>query len=514
MKKTLLTIIAALLLGGVVNAQDWGETDSHAKSSNTPIVASVTLDGNAVTPTADYRLGAFVGEELRGLAAPHTDNNFWIQVFYNQGTTETISFKLYDGTNEYTTCSVTKATQEEGWGTPSEPVVLDFATTQTMTQTTAMTSGWNWWSSFIEITNGAEALTMLENSLGTSGSRIQSSNDGRVDYYTYNGGIWYGQLESICNEQMYKVRTSAQLTSEFSGTSAVPSDHPITINNNWNWIGFPCNHEVSVEVAMSAFTPNHLDQIKSLNNGYTTYYNTGSVSMWYGTLNTLIPGEGYMYKSTSTESKTLTFQTGRGETVAENITPQGNVFLPEETSFSDNMTVTAVVDLEGNELRNSEYEVAVFVGNECRGSVKMMYVEPLDRYFAFLLIAGDEEQTMRFVLTDGKETSWSNDYLMYSSDATIGNLAEPTVLHFGPLGVNDNNDQYVNVFPNPTNGIFNIEGNNIRKVEIINAYGQIVYSKEIKAENIQLDLSNYSIGTYMLRVVTDNGISTKQIIKK
>ena len=83
MKKTLLTIIAALLLGGVVNAQGWGETDSHAKSSNTPIVASVTLDGEAVTPTADYRLGAFVNDSLRGIAAPHTDNNFWIQVFYN-----------------------------------------------------------------------------------------------------------------------------------------------------------------------------------------------------------------------------------------------------------------------------------------------------------------------------------------------------------------------------------------------------------------------------------------------
>ena len=46
MKKTLLTIIAALLLGGVVNAQSWGENpDSHAQPSNTPIVASITVNG-------------------------------------------------------------------------------------------------------------------------------------------------------------------------------------------------------------------------------------------------------------------------------------------------------------------------------------------------------------------------------------------------------------------------------------------------------------------------------------
>lgn len=123
MKKTLLTLIASLLLGGAVSAQNyWGnDPNSHAQSSNTPIVASVTLDGQAVDPNATYRLGAFVGEDLRGIAAQHSDNNFWIQVFYNQGTNETITFKFYDGTEEYTTCAVTKATQEEGWAHPVTP---------------------------------------------------------------------------------------------------------------------------------------------------------------------------------------------------------------------------------------------------------------------------------------------------------------------------------------------------------------------------------------------------------
>lgn len=511
MKKTLLTIIAALLLGGVVNAQGWGETDSHAKSSNTPIVASVTLDGNAVTPTADYRLGAFVGEELRGLAAPHTDNNFWIQVFYNQGTTETISFKLYDGDNEYTTCSVTPTTQEEGWGTPTNPVVLDFATTQT--QSTTLAEGWSWWSTPIEM-NGVDGLTLLENSLGTVGVRIQSLSDGRVDYYNVQGGIWYGTLSTIYNEQMYKINTSTDITSELRGQYANPSNHPITIGNNWNWIGFPYNQAVSINVAMSGFTPNSLDQIKSFGDGYATYYVTPNFTGWYGTLTMLQPGKGYMYYSSSEDSKTLVYQTSRGESVAENITPKDNVFKPNEASFADNMTVTAVVEVDGEELRNDNYEVAAFVGNECRGSVRLMYVEPLNRYIAFLLISGDIEENLRFVLTDGNDISWSNDYLKYNTNAIIGNLSEPAVLHFGPLGLDNNTNNLVSVYPNPSKGIFNIEGDGIRKVEIVNSYGQVVYSKETMKDNMQIDLSRYAIGVYMLRVITNNGISMKQLIKE
>ena len=511
MKKNVLFMVAALLLCGAVSAQNWGTPDAHAKSSNTPIVARVTVDGNAVTPTADYRLGAFVGEELRGLAAPH-DNNFWIQVFYNEGTSEDISFKLYDGTDEFTTCNVTKATQEAGWGTPNEPVVLDFVTT--ITQSTTMNDGWSWWSASFEL--GSDGLSLLENSLGTSGVRIQSKGDGYTDRFDYNGNsYWYGSLQSktIYNEQMYKVRNNGTCTSIISGIPAIPSSHPITINSGTNWIGFPFNQNVSVSVALSGFTPEANDQIKSKNNGFTTYVVYGSTAMWYGSLNTLQPGQGYIYKSNSNETKTLVFQTSREELVHSNITAEGNTFLPNEKDYNDNMTLTAVVELDGIELRDESYEVAAFVGDECRGSIKLNYVEPLDRYIAFLLIAGDADESMRFVLTNGRETSWSSDYLMYSTDAIVGTPTEPTVLHFDPLCLNDESVNLVNVYPNPSNGIINVDGIGINKVEIINTFGQVIFAKETKEDNLQIDLSGYAFGCYLLRVITDNGITTKQLIK-
>ena len=290
MKKTLLTIIAALLLGGVVNAQGWGETDSHAKSSNTPIVASITLDGEAVTPTADYRLGAFVGEELRGLAAPH-DNNFWIQVFYDQGTNETITFKFYDGSQEYTTCSVTKATQEEGWVTPGEPVVLDFTSMQT--QTTALVAGWNWFAPTVEI-----SLDNLEMSLGENGVIIRAQ-DGKFAMYDEDDEEWSGNLLSLIPGQMYMIQVVSSCSPSLTGRPISNITHTIVLGNNW--FGYTNRQTMLVEDAFDDFSPVEGDRIKSADGKFAIYED----DEWSGNLLNLVPGQGYIYVSQDEETKNL-----------------------------------------------------------------------------------------------------------------------------------------------------------------------------------------------------------------
>lgn len=355
---------------------------------------------------------------------------------------------------------------------------------------------------------------MLENSLGSNGVRIQSKNNGYVDQFEYNGSnIWYGTLSALANEQMYMVRTNTACEAFMTGNLASFSQHPITINNGWNWIGFPSNESVSVSTALGSLTPEANDQIKSKSNGFSTYIVYGSNAMWYGTLNTLEPGHGYMYKSNSTASKTLTYQSGRGESLTENVTPEGNTFSPKGADYAHNMTITAVVDLEGDELRSENYELAAFVGNECRGSVKLMYVEPLDRYLAFLLAYGETEEPLRFALTDGIHHIWSDDELVYNNDASIGTPTSPTVIHFGTLGVGENGLDKVRVFPNPSSDVFNVEGKGMRKVEVVNAYGQVIYDMEANNDLVQINLGNHASGIYLLKVVTDKEISTRLIIK-
>jgi len=75
----------------------------------------------------------------------------------------------------------------------------------------------------------------------------------------------------------------------------------------------------------------------------------------------------------------------------------------------------------------------------------------------------------------------------------------------------------VNIYPNPSSNIFNLEFNSDSKSEIIvtNVLGEQVYfesTKSIGEFNTQVDLSNYSKGIYNLTIKTSDGISNHKLI--
>ena len=383
---------------------------------------------------------------------------------------------------------------------------------QVYDHTEALASGWNWWSTYIE-QNGFNGLGMLENSIGGAGIRIQSRNDGYADLIEYQGSyIWTGSLQNLTNEQMYMIRTSEACDATVTGPIADVNEHPIDLSTGWNWVGYPVEDPINLSNALSDLSPEANDMIKG-RYGYSVYVVYQNNGFWYGTLNNLEPGKGYMYKSNSEMDKTFVYNTQRGGDLVENITTEGNTFQPADGDYAYNMTVTAVIDFGGEELRSADYELAAFVGDECRGSVRLIYVEPLGRYVAFLTVYGDTEETLDFVLTDGEDLSWSADHIVYQANGIVGTLAAPAELHFSPLGVDETMGN-VHVYPNPSNGVFNVSGTGVRKVEVVNAYGQVVYSLETKDDALRIDLSDMAAGTYLLRVVADGGVATHKLVKK
>ena len=493
----------------------WAPEDNDFEDNMT-LTCVVQIDG-VEQQSVLLELGAFSGDQCRGSQRatyfePTQRYIYQMMVFGETG--EPISFRLYDHElqQELELTSPAPVTMTaNGYGSLSDPYVLNFKSSVDHTQ--PLSNGWNWWSTFVEL-SGIDGLEQLENSLGFSGLLIKSRNNGYVEVYDNNGSpYWYGTLMSICNEQMYKVRVSNDCEATLTGLPAIPENHPVTINSGWNWIGFPCDQSVSVATAMGGFSPEHNDVVKG-RNGFATYYNENGYEMWYGTLNTLEPGKGYMYRSFGTSPKTLTYQLGRGETVVENSTGENNVFKADGGDFADNMTVIAVVELENSELRSDGYELAAFVNNECRGSVKLMYVEPIDRYVAFLTVLGESSEMLRFQLTDGMETSLSLDEMAFVNDGMAGSLTEPVTLRFGTLGVTDQDMTRVSVSPNPSEGVFRITAEGLQKVEVFNAVGQMVLSVNAVGPNMELDLKSQANGLYLLRVVTESGVYSQQIVKK
>ncbi|HNW69571.1 MAG TPA: choice-of-anchor J domain-containing protein [Bacteroidales bacterium] len=75
-------------------------------------------------------------------------------------------------------------------------------------------------------------------------------------------------------------------------------------------------------------------------------------------------------------------------------------------------------------------------------------------------------------------------------------------------GINETNEELVSIYPNPANDKLNIIANNIESVEIFNLIGETVASYG----NISMiNTSDLSIGTYIVKVITDSKVFTQKI---
>lgn len=121
---------------------------------------------------------------------------------------------------------------------------------------------------------------------------------------------------------------------------------------------------------------------------------------------------------------------------------------------------------------------------------------------------------------DGDEVSYIdndiqsvNQYYKVTAINTVsgGNYCEsdPITIHITTDGI-DEVDSDVCVYPNPTNGIVNIKAEGIQNIVVMNALGQ----KVLETIDNQIDLSQFGNGLFMLRIETDNGVSTQRIMVK
>lgn len=323
---------------------------------------------------------------------------------------------------------------------------VETAFTPAITQSASMAAGWNWWSTYIE-QNNQDGLTALENGLGNRGLTIKSQNEFVDNYYEYMGyNYWYGSLESINNEQSYLVNVSESCDLTMRGTPAKSENHPVTIQPNWNWIGYSVGMSQAIGTAMDGFSPAGDDVIKSQTD-YAFYYEGYG---WYPDDFMMVSGKGYKYSSNATGNKTLTYSNvNRGDAVPEKTL---NHWTFDCHAFADNLIVTANVLIDGVEQNHDHLELGAFVNGECRGSAQLRYFEPLDRYYALLTVVGQDGDRIEFGyfdLANGRCDMLADESIVFEADAIVGGLDTPLELHFqtdGPVQARP-----LSVFPNPVN---------------------------------------------------------------
>ena len=167
-------------------------------------------------------------------------------------------------------------------------------------QTITLVQGLNWWSTNLDITLDQlkDAIAAAVGSTGTATIKSQNTS------ISYNNGLWRPADMPFDIREMYQIQVSTDCEITLSGVPVNPSEYEITIHNGVNWIGFLPAESMSVDEAFSGLNPAIGDVIKS-KDGSSTYNGTN----WRGSVQTLEPGQGYIYQSTASDDKTFTFGT-------------------------------------------------------------------------------------------------------------------------------------------------------------------------------------------------------------
>ena len=505
-------MLNACKLQNVIPAKYHWDVDVHAYADNMTVTGVIEIEGVEQMTNA-LEIGAFCGEECRGRERAEyieeLDRYLLFFTIYGEDNDE-LSFRLYNHETDEELDLVCASTltfhTNDIVGTPYEPYVFAFAEPGTdITQATNFNAGWNWWSTYIEL-EGLDGLQMLQEGLGENGLMIKSQNDGYSSYLSGYG--WYGSLTSINNESTYQVRTGSTYSVELTGPVTLPANHPITLHNGWNWVGYPVNASMTVADALAGITPQTGDMLKSQNDGYASYLEGFG---WYGSLNNLYPGMGLMFKSNAGSEVTLVYPNGGTRSdLKANQTSENNHWQPNLNAYPENMTVMAIVELDGEELQGEQYELAAFANGEVRGSARLLYVEPINRYMAFLTVAGDEATELHFGLYNtetGVVETQCIASLQYETNAIVGSFAEPYVVSFrGNTGLAEWYNS-VQVYPNPiehnqllTLGL-NAEEASTMRIEIVNAFGAVV--KTYYGATLKTITAPETTGVYTLRITVE-----------
>lgn len=76
-------------------------------------------------------------------------------------------------------------------------------------------------------------------------------------------------------------------------------------------------------------------------------------------------------------------------------------------------------------------------------------------------------------------------------------------------------EKHITIYPNPSNGKFNIESEDIRKVIIFNMNGSEIYSvSNVNKNNLSVDVTSLPPGVYLVKIVFEKNIVDSKIIIK
>lgn len=504
---------------------------------------------DVVSTSIEDKLAVFVNGECRGVAhleyVPLLDRYLvFLDVYSNLNSGEALEFRIWDASSGTVFSDIVPGNlsfvANSLIGSVNAPQL--FETNYEIAVELPLNTGWNWISNFLYNTDSTNLDATLESLESVDADEIK----GQAEYSNYlNGTGWVGALNNvgIVPEAGYKLKISQTDTLVLKGDVLDPTTRTIDLVQGWNWIGFISLRNQNITSALGNLNPTDGDIIKAKTQ-FAVYNN---LLGWVGSLQTMIPGQGYMYQSAANTSFVYPAvgQFKSGMINAENLYTNKQ-WAVNHGAFAGNMTSIATLDTECDYvLDNNNLTLGVFDATDnCRAVNKIELLE--ENRVSFLTIAGDLSENLKFSILDNNtgKVFELEEQLQFTANQHIGTINNPVSLKVsnemcfkmqlaqandedegGIANVNEQEGKLFQVYPTIFEnkvGVYYLAQNEEKEAEIVmyNLLGQEVFTQKIVQKEginaIEVDLSKQELSKGVYHLVLNSGDITHsvKIVKK
>lgn len=389
-----------------------------------------------------------------------------------------------------------------------------------------------------EETNKLNVAILQDNTLGPQASGGMGDNyvhmHRLVDFLT---GQWGEDIEA----------TTEGSFSEFTFTYEIPKDYRgiRTVLNDLKVIAYVAEgrheiltaDEISIEITNIAdndivlgeilnisptclgyITPsvqiiNHgNDTLESIDITYSVNGESPQVYTWTGSLE--------LFEVATIELEEISFTRVEGENILE-------VSLPDDDVNSNN-TLSKVVTpaTEGTEasklqflglgsgstttweIKDIQGEVLYSGGPYSDSHQEMIDLHLPENCYEIIVHDSNGSGSSRIVIRDSKGT------VLFQTQQNFGEIAKGGFLTNELLSVNDLTKESIVLYPNPTNGIVNIENAEGFQMEVYDILGKTIISKNTISKQEVVNLSDFAAGVYYIKLQNQNATTVKKVVVK
>ena len=241
--------------------------------------------------------------------------------------------------------------------------------------------------------------------------------------YNSSSQAMEGSLKTLEPATLYKMEMDEEHTYNYHGR--LMSSVPMPLQTGWNWMGYPATGLQTITNAFSGTMPDAGDIV--MGQGGFSVYDAGRG--WVGTLSTLVPGQGYMYKSV--RAKNISFMPAASQarlTRSRQRSAKEVQYGFDKYAYPDVMGIVATLRLDGQTVDANQFTVQAYVGGQCRG------VGEAVGDVLMLTAYGVDGEHLTFRATDAEGENYKITATVDFASDVSGTLTAPVVFELNDVG--------------------------------------------------------------------------------